>query len=295
VLGQLAGATAAGQLVLLPVLAAITDGGGWRTTVVVVGLLALVAVPLVLWRLHDSPERIGTTAYGAEPLVVRGTGTAVDAALPAEEVASAAAGGNPLTDAVQVLRRVGRRREFLLLAGAFFVCGLSSDGLLGPHFVAACVGHGFSQVTGASLLALTGAFDVAGTLLAGWLTDRMDPRRLLFWVYWLRGMGLVLLPGLLGATPGLLAFAVVFGLDWSATVPPTVALSRRSFGANDGLVAYGWMYSAHQLGAALASWSAGLARTTLGTYTDAFVAGLLAMAAAFASQGIRRRSAAVPA
>ncbi|RZS77561.1 putative MFS family arabinose efflux permease [Motilibacter rhizosphaerae] len=295
VLGLLAGATAAGQLVLLPVLAAITDVGGWRTTVVVVGLLALAAIPLVLWRLHDSPERIGATPYGAEdvpvtdPLVVPGTGTAIDAALPAEEIASAARGGNPFVDAVRVLRRIGRRREFLLLTGAFFVCGLSSDGLLGPHFVAACVDHGFTQVAGAGLLALTGAFDVLGTLLAGWLTDRMDPRRLLFWVYWLRGLGLVLLPGALGATPGLLAFAVVFGLDWSATVPPTVALSRRSFGADDGLVAYGWMYSAHQLGAALASWSAGIARTALGTYTDAFVAaGMLAMAAAFASQGVRR-------
>jgi sugar phosphate permease len=270
VTGVLTAGGAAGQLIFLPVLARLTEGNGWRTAALTVSFAALAVVPLVFWRLRDQPADLGVTAYGAGP----------DDVTPALPPAGSAARA-----AVRALGQAARTRPFWLLAGGFAICGATTNGLVGTHFIPAAHDHGVAQTTAASLLALVGLFDIAGTIASGWLTDRMDSRLLLGTYYALRGLSLLVLPSLFAATvhPSMVIFILFYGLDWVATVPPTVALCREYFGAS-GAVVFGWVFASHQVGAAIAASAAGLLRDRLGAYDWAFYgAGSLAILASLLS------------
>jgi MFS family permease len=280
VTGALTAAAATGQLVFLPVLATLAEGPGWRWSAVAVAVGALLVVPLVLAFLRNSPADAGLRAYGA----------AADT-----PIAPPVASPNPVRTALRALREASRVPAFWLLAGSFAICGATTNGLIGTHLIPAAHDHGLAETTAAGLLALVGIFDIAGTLGSGWLTDRVDPRRLLLWYYGLRGVSLlVLAPALADGGLGLVGFVVVYGLDWVATVPPTVALCHEVFGREKGTVVFGWVFAAHQLGAAVAASAAGALRTALGDYLVAFVSGAaLCLVAALVTQAIRR-PAAVP-
>ncbi|MEV0201880.1 MFS transporter, partial [Nonomuraea sp. NPDC050691] len=201
----------------------------------------------------------------------------------------APATGNAALRALSVLRSAARTRPFWLLAGGFAICGASTNGLVGTHFIPAAHDHGMAEPTAAGLLAVVGIFDVAGTIASGWLSDRIDPRVLLAVYYGLRGLSLMVLPSLFAATtePSMLIFIVFYGLDWVATVPPTVALCRQAYGA-DGAVVFGWVFGSHQVGAAFAAVAAGLTRDHLGAYDLAWYgSGLLCLAATGMSLAIR--------
>jgi MFS family permease len=275
VVGALTAAAATGQLIFLPLLAWLAEGPGWRWSSVVVTGGALLVMPLVLAFLRNSPADVGLRPYGAP----EDTPIAPPVAPP-----------NPVGTALRVLREAARVPAFWLLAGSFAICGATTNGLIGTHLIPAAHDHGLSETTAAGLLALVGVFDIAGTLGSGWLTDRMDPRRLLLWYYGLRGVSLlVLAPALAGGGLGLVGFVVVYGLDWVATVPPTVALCHELFGREKGTVVFGWVFAAHQLGAAVAASAAGAVRTEFGDYLVAFVSGAaLCLVAALITQGIRR-------
>jgi MFS family permease len=272
VTGVLTAASAAGQLVFLPVLAHLTHMYGWRSAAVTVCLAALAVVPLVVLLLRDHPEDVGVLAYGAtEPLPrVKTTGAA--------------------RRALGALAKAARTRVFWLLAGGFAICGASTNGLVGTHFIPAAHDHGMAETTAASLLALVGIFDVVGTIFSGWLTDRMDSRVLLGVYYALRGCSLLVLPSLFARTahPSMLVFIIFYGLDWVATVPPTVTLCRENFGMS-GPIVFGWVFAAHQIGAAIAAFAAGVIRDQLGDYAAAWYgAGALCLVAAVLSARIRR-------
>ncbi|MEV5502872.1 MFS transporter [Nonomuraea fuscirosea] len=279
VTGVLTAAGATGQLVFLPVLAQLAQGPGWRFASLTVAAAALAVVPFVWWLLRDRPEDVGTTALGADPDAVR--------AEPPAKV-------NAAVRAVSVLVSAARTRPFWLLAGGFAICGASTNGLVGTHFIPAAHDHGMAEPVAAGLLAVIGIFDIAGTVASGWLSDRIDPKVLLGVYYGLRGLSLMVLPGLFAATaePSMLIFIIFYGLDWVATVPPTVALCRRIYGA-DGAVVFGWVFGSHQVGAAFAAVGAGLTRDHLGAYDLAwYVSGALCLLAAGMSLAIghaRRR------
>jgi MFS family permease len=275
VVGALTAAGATGQLIFLPLLAALAEGPGWRWSAAAVSIGALLVMPLVLVFLRDSPAAAGLRPYGAPE------DTPIAPPVPP---------ANPVGTALRVLREASRTGAFWLLAGSFAICGATTNGLIGTHLIPAAHDHGLSETTAAGLLALVGLFDIAGTLGSGWLTDRMDPRRLLLWYYGLRGVSLlVLAPALADGGPGLVGFVVVYGLDWVATVPPTVALCHEVFGREKGTVVFGWVFASHQLGAAAAASAAGFLRTQLGDYLVAFLsAAALCAVAALITQGIRR-------
>lgn len=278
--GILTAAGATGQLVFLPLVAALATTHGWRLPALVVAGAALAVVPLVLAFLRDHPSDVGTTAYGAT-----------------EASAPVVVSGSSAARAVRTLRDAARTRTFWLLAGGFAICGASTNGLVGTHFVTAAHDHGMPHTTAASLLALVGLFDVAGTILSGWLTDRLDPRLLLGGYYTLRGLSLMVLPALFApeTQPSMWVFIIFYGLDWIATVPPTVALCRNRFG-DAGPVVFGWVFASHQVGAALAAVGAGAVRDVQGTYDLAwYIAGGLCVAAALFSLAIRRVRDPVPA
>jgi MFS family permease len=282
VTGALTAASATGQLAFLPGLAHLAVRHGWEWASIAVAGAALAAVPLVLLLLRNSPADLGLTPYGAPP------GTPI--APPAPPV-------NPVGTALRVLSEAARARSFWLLAGSFAICGATTNGLIGTHLIPAAHDHGVAETSAAGLLALVGIFDVAGTLASGWLTDRIDPRRLLLWYYGLRGVALLLLPAVLGSAGfGMFGFVVVYGLDWVATVPPTVALANDVFGRDRGPVVFGWVFAAHQLGAAVAASMAGLIRTELGDYLVAFLAAAaLCAVAATITQVVRPATASAPA
>ncbi|MEV4369753.1 MFS transporter [Nonomuraea sp. NPDC049637] len=273
VTGILTAAGATGQLIFLPVLAWLAEGPGWRVASLTVAGAALAVVPFVWWLLRDHPEEVGTTAFGAEAGAVR-TGPA---------------GGNAAARALTVLRSAARTRPFWFLAGGFAICGMSTNGLVGTHFIPAAHDHGMAEPVAAGLLAIIGIFDIAGTVASGWLSDKVNPKLLLGVYYGLRGLSLMLLPGLFAATtePSMLIFIVFYGLDWVATVPPTVALCRQIYG-QDGAVVFGWVFASHQVGAAVAAVGAGLTRDHLGAYDLAwYAAGALCLLAAGMSLAIR--------
>ncbi|MDX6738372.1 MFS transporter [Actinocorallia sp. A-T 12471] len=276
VMGVLTAGGATGQLIFLPVLAALTESSGWRTASVVVSLSALAVVPFVWFLLRDSPEEIGLTAYGTD--------------VPIERTPRAGAAGH----ALRTLREASRHRGFWYLAIGFFVCGASTNGLIGTHFIPAAHDHGMPEQAAAGLLAVIGIFDVAGTILSGWLTDRFDPAKLLVVYYALRGLSLLVFPTLLASgnppsatSPGIILFIVLYGLDWVATVPPTVALCAKLFGPA-GPIVFGWVFASHMIGAAAAAFAAGLVKDTLGTYDLAwYTAALLCLLAAALSTSLR--------
>ncbi len=264
VVGVLTASSATGQLLFLPLLAKAATDIGWRATSLAIAGAALAMVPPVLLLMRDRPADLGLPPYG---------GTAVEPA-PVHAV-------NP---AVRALRALGvglASRDFWLLAGSFFVCGASTSGLIGTHLIPACVDHGIPEVRAAGLLALMGLFDLVGTTASGWLTDRFDSRVLLFWYYGLRGLALMVLPFSFDMSfYGLSLFAVFYGLDWIATVPPTLRLSEHAFGKENAALMFGWILAAHQVGGALAAWGAGFVRTATGTYGAAFfAAGFICLAA----------------
>ena len=265
VVGALTAAGATGQLIFLPALGWMAQNLGWRTAAITVGLAALAVVPVVAIFLRNRPSDLGLRAYGA---------TEADTA-PLTT-------GSPIMNAFRGLRLGIRSRDFWLLAGSFFICGASTNGLIGTHLIPASMDHGMAEVTAASLLAVIGVFDVVGTLASGYLTDRFDSRWLLFCYYGLRGLSLLLLPYVFGSAHfGLILFIVFYGLDWVATVPPTIQLARRVFGQQNFAIVYGWIFAAHQLGAASIAFAAGAVRTVFGDYQLAFMfSGLLCLVAA---------------
>ncbi len=271
VLGALSAANATGQLVFLPLLATIAEGRGWRQAAFIVSAAALGVFVLVLASMRDRPEDLGLRAYGArEPI--------------------ADAGAAPPLAPIRALATAIRSKAFWVLAGTFFVCGASTNGLIGTHLIAACHDHGIGPVRAAQLLAVMGIFDILGTTASGWLTDRYSSRHLLFAYYTLRGLALLWLPFTLEQGSGLGWFAVFYGLDWIATVPPTVRLTTEAFGKENTGVIYGWISASHQLGASLAAFGAGAIRTTVGDYQTAFwIAGVLCVLAGASFLTIGRR------
>ena len=285
VMGLLTASTATGQLVFLPWLAAAVTRDGWRAAPIIVGCAALALVPLVAWLMRDDPADVGAAPYG-EP------------ASTGSRTRASASGGNPAWSALVTLAEAARVRDFWLLAGSFFVCGASTNGLIGTHLVAAAYDCGIPEVRAAGLLAMMGIFDLIGTTASGWLSDRFNCRYLLFGYYALRGLSLLFLPqALLGPAAGLGVFAVFYGLDWIATVPPTVKLTGDVFGREKAGIVFGWVVASHQVGAAFAAFAAGTIRTQLGSYAWAFIAaGALCLIAALAVLPIARpRPVAVPA
>ncbi|MET0931644.1 MAG: MFS transporter [Aeromicrobium sp.] len=266
VMGILTAGGATGQLVFLPIVAALAESVGWRTASLVIAGAALLVIPLVIRFIGDFPEDRGLAPYGATD----------DWVAPVRETGGAA------RRAVDGLRRASKVPAFWALAAAFAICGATTNGLVGIHFIPSAHDHGMDQTTAAGLLAVVGVFDIVGTIASGWFTDRYDPRILLAGYYAFRGVGLVLLPTLLSSSvrPSIVAFVVIYGLDWVATVPPTVALCREIFG-EDGTIVFGWVFASHQVGAAAAALAAGVIRDQTGSYSLAWFggAGLCAVAA----------------
>jgi sugar phosphate permease len=267
VVGVFGAASSAGQLVFFPLLTALALIAGWRAAALVLaGILVVVAIPALLI-LRESPADVGSRPLGADPNVATDT----------------------LRADPGIMRRAIRTPEFWLLAGTFFVCGATSNGVVGQHFIPHAVDHGFTQGAAAGALALMGVFNFVGTIASGWLSDRFDPRRLLLIYYVFRGISLLYLPALHNDMD-MLAFSVLFGLDYIATVPPTVVLTADVFGRRNVGIVYGWIFAAHMLGAAILAWVAGVIRDSAGDYALAYItAGVLAVMAGVAALSLRRQ------
>ena len=279
VVGLLAASTATGQLIFLPFAAWLIENVGWRYAVIPVFFACVTVAILVFLFMQDSPKTMGLRPYGE---------TADD---PAPAVAGPALPHSfwgPFTMLAEALHN----RTFWILAGTFFICGLSTNGLVQTHFISLCGDNGLTAVPAAAVLSMMGAFDLVGTTLSGYLSDRFDNRKLLFWYYGLRGLSLFWLPFSTYTLYGLSMFALFYGLDWIATIPPTVKLTAQAFGKERAGLVFGWVFAAHQLGAAVAAYGAGLTRTLLLTYNPAlFAAGaacLVAAAAVMAIRGVAR-------
>lgn len=257
IMGLLSASTATGSLIFLPFLAWLSNQGAWRPVVMAVSLACLILVPIVALVLPEHPGDIGARRFGERP----------DSA-PAAPPKQARTAGL----AISVLLRAARQPIFWLLFGTFFVCGLTTNGLVGTHMIAFCGDHGVAAVAAAGLLSTMGFFDLFGTTASGWLTDRYNPRVLLIIYYGLRGLSLIALPFLSFDTVGLGVFAIFYGLDWIATVPPTVKLANEAFGEQEAPIVFGWIQTGHQLGAAFAAFGAGVVREQSGTYSPAFLA-----------------------
>ncbi len=256
VTGILTAASATGQLIFLPGLSHLAQTYGWRSVSLTVASFAMLVVPFVFFFLRDKPADLGILPYGAP----------ADWQPPAKSELSA------VVLAIDTLKQSSKRKDFWYLFGSFFVCGLSTSGLIGTHFIPAAHDHGMPTTLAASLLAMVGVFDVIGTVFSGWLTDRYDPRKLLFFYFGLRGLSLFLLPSILFSSihPSTLVFVIFYGLDWVATVPPTIMLCRAVLGPQRASVVYGWVFVGHQIGGAVAAFGAALLRVQIGDYAVAF-------------------------
>jgi len=280
-LGILAAAGATGTLGLIPIMAVLSEQIGWHAIVLTMAFLTLLMAPFVWFLVPESPAAIGQKPYGAPD----------DYTPP---VAGSAA--NAVAHAFAVLGRASKTSTFWLLFGGFFVCGLTTNGLVGTHLIALCSERGLTDFDAAGLLAIMGLFDLVGTTLSGYLTDRYDPRKLLFIYYGVRGLALIYLPFSDFSMIALNVFAVFYGLDWIATVPPTAKLSSEAFGDRDGPVVFGWVLLGHQVGAATAAVGAGLMHAQFNGYLEAFVlAGGTGIFAALISLLIQRPQQAVAA
>jgi len=269
VVGILTASSAAGNLIFLPGMSHLVVLYGWKSVSITVASGAFLMVPVIYLFLKESPLHAAVKPYGAPE----------DYEYP--EIVKRNAG----RDAIDTLVRASRVKNFWLLCGSFFVCGLSTSGLIGTHFIPAAMDHGMAMDTAASLLALVGVFDVIGTMASGWLTDRIDPIKLLFFYYFLRGLSLFLLPSILfrSVHPSTLVFVIFYGLDWVATVPPTVILCRRVLGPTHGTVVYGWVFACHQIGGSIAAFGAAVLHDKLGNYAAAFyIAATLCLIASYA-------------
>lgn len=285
VIGVLTASAATGQLVFLPLLAKITDLYGWRTALGLMCIMLGVSALAVLLVMRDRPSDLGLRPFGD-----KGTGPIVAPPVNHAPIMAAALG---------TLRDASKSSVFWILFATFFICGASTNGLVQVHLIPMCLDFGIPQVQAASLLAAMGIFDFFGTIFSGWLSDRYDNRWLLFWYYGLRGLSLVSLPFTDFSFYGLSLFAMFYGLDWIATVPPTVRLTAQRFGPERANLVFGWIFAGHQLGAGAAAFGAGLSRTLLASYLPAFfIAGALCVVAALLVLAIARQpkpvAAAVP-
>ncbi|RAP73597.1 MFS transporter [Paenibacillus montanisoli] len=276
VIGLLTASAATGQLLFLPLLAKLTEDISWRTAVYTVVGVLLVLTPVVGIWMRNHPYDVGAAALGT-----------TETAKPVPFT------GNLFFTPIQTLLAASGSGTFWLLAGTFFFCGFSTNGLIGTHLIPACGDYGIPIVTAAGLLSLMGLFDLVGTTLSGWLSDRFDSRWLLFWYYGLRGLSLIFLPYALGTGyTQLTVFAVFYGLDWIATVPPTAKLASDAFGKEKAGMIFGWVVVAHQAGASVAAYEAGLLRDWLGSYTVPFVvSGFFCLLASLMALRIRRARA----
>ena len=275
VMGLMSASTATGTLIFLPAMAALAESGGWKTVVTAIAIASAALIPLIYFLVPERPGTIGLTRYGARP----------------DEVVEPprAAGAGFLSETFGILANAAKTRTFWLLFATFFICGFTTNGLVGTHLIAFCGDHGIPEVAAAGLLATMGVFDLIGTTLSGWLTDRFDPRKLLLVYYGFRGLSLLYLPysGFSGWT--LTVFAVFYGLDWIATVPPTLKLSNEAFGDRSGPIVFGWVLAGHQAGGASAAFFAGTMRQWQGDYSSAFfIAGLTGLVAAGLAMMINR-------
>ena len=267
VTGLLTASSATGQLLFLPLLASVSERLGWRPAVAMVcGALALTAFAVLVF-MRDRPADVGQQPFGQ----AAGDDAAnVAATIPAAPISP-----------WHALREASRTGVFWVLFGTFFICGASTNGLIQTHFIPLCADFGLPAVGAASVLAAMGMFDIVGTIGSGWLSDRYDSRWLLFWYYGLRGLSLMYLPFSDFTFYGLSLFALFYGLDWIATVPPTVKLTVARFGRERANLVFGWIFAGHQLGAATAAFGAGVSRTVLLSYLPAFfAAGALCLIAA---------------
>jgi MFS family permease len=276
VMGLLTASTATGALIFTPGLAALVEWGGWKPVVLTVAACCAALIPLVYVLVPERPASIGLRSFGSQHH---------DHPAPAMQ-------GNPFAAALTNLARVATTQTFWFLFATFFICGFTTVGLVSTHLIAFCGDHGIVGVQAASLLALMGFFDLFGTTLSGWLTDRFDPRKLLFVYYGLRGLSLIYLPYSDFSLVSLSVFAVFYGLDWIATVPPTVRITNEAFGDKNAPLVFGWVLAGHQLGAACAAFFAGFVRSIQGDYVQAFIiAGATGIVAAVLSLMIGRRPA----
>ena len=276
-MGILTASTATGNLIFLPVLAALASSADWTLAVWAVAAAMLVMVPLVWLLVPGLPADVGLLPYGSDP---------------ADPPAPPAPRPGLLAATFGALARASRTRAFWFLFATFWVCGFTTNGLVGTHLIAMCGDHGIGAVQAAGLLAVMGVFDLVGTTASGWLTDRYDPRKLLCVYYGLRGISLMLLPYSDFTLYSLSIFAVFYGLDWIATVPPTLRLATDVFGDRDAPVVFGWIVAGHQIGAATAAWMGGAMREASGSYLTAFVlSGATGIAAAMIALLIKREQA----
>jgi predicted MFS family arabinose efflux permease len=276
VVGVLSASSATGQLLFLPLAAWLADIAGWRYAMVPGATVCLVCFVLVLLVVRNAPADVDLPVYGEREIV---------RPLPRRDQP------NALLVSFSALSEVATNRAFLILAGTFFICGLSTAGLVQNHFVPLCSDFGIPSMTSSSILAMMGGFNFVGTIASGWLSDRYDNRWLLFWYYGLRGLSLLALPYTDFSIYGLSIFAMFYGLDWIATVPPTVRMANDEFGRDRGPVVFGWIFLSHQVGSAIAAYGAGASRDLLLTYMPAFIAaGVVCLVAAIAVLGIHRRS-----
>ncbi len=281
-MGVMTAAPATGSLIFIPLMALAATHGDWRIVAVVIAAVTLALIPVVLVFMPERPRDIGALPFGAS-----------------EEPEPPAMGANPLRTTIDTLVMASKTRAFWLLAGAFFVCGFTTNGLIGTHMISLCADNGLPEVRAAGLMAMMGVFDLIGTTASGWLTDRYDARKLLFVYYGLRGLSLIYLPFSDFTLWSLSIFAVFYGLDWIATVPPTLRLVTDAFGTARAPIVFGWVLAGHQLGAASAAFMAGALRDANGRYLEAFIiAGAAALGAAVLSLLVARtppRGAAAPA
>jgi sugar phosphate permease len=266
VIGLMTASNATGQLVFLPLLASLTEAYGWRTALTFITVIIIGAMLLVLLLMRDYPADVGLPVYGER------------AVSPAP--ARAASFGQLISSPLLALRDASKTATFWVLFFTFFVCGLSTNGLIQTHWISICGDFGIAPVSAASTLAVIGIFDFIGTVFAGWLSDRYDNRWLLFWFYGLRGLSLVYLSFSGFSMVELSVFAIFYGLDWVATVPPTVKLAAERFGRERANMTFGWIFAGHQLGAATAAFGAGMLRTDALTYMPAlYIAGVMCVIA----------------
>jgi len=262
-MGLVTASTAAGQLLFLPLLASVAEGGAWRAVIwIVAGAIGVMLVAVALF-LPERPADIGLGPLGSLTEPPR------------------APAANPLVVAASVFGRCVTSRDYWLLSSSFLICGASANGLVGTHLIPFCFDNGIPEVRAAGLLAAMGTFSIIGTTLSGWLSDRYDCRVLLMIYFGLRGLSLFYLPYSDFDFYTLSIFAAFYGLDWLATAPPMMRIITDKFGKADAPVVFGWLMVGHQIGAGSIAFLAGLLRSDFGSYVAPFmISGLLCLCAA---------------
>ena len=267
-LGILGSASSTGQIIFLPLFMAMITYAGWRLGSMALIIVALILLPLIFLFMRDDPSEVGLEPYGSGDPKAMAIGGA------------ASLRGMSAKNATITAKEVVTHPTFWLLAASFFVCGGTANGLIGTHLIPHEIEIGIPQIAAASLLGIMGGLNMVGTIFSGWMIDKVQPQRWLALVYALRGVSLLFLPFVHDFT-GLVFFAIVYGLDWFATVPPSMAITADTFGRQNVGKVYGWIFMSHQIGAAIMASAAGAIRTWMGDYQFAFLSGgVIAMIAA---------------